>query len=159
MKLLTLVRHAESDRHPELADRDRPLSANGRRAAAEMARRWQRRGLVPDLLLTSPALRAASTARLFAHEFGIDAADIRIDDRIYPGSAGDLLDTIHAAAPAAAHLMLFGHNPGISELARLLCPALPLFELPPAGACTIAGAAAWTDFENAVLELRACERP
>jgi phosphohistidine phosphatase len=160
MKLLTLVRHAKSDHGGAVADRDRPLNARGRGAAPDMAGRWSRRGLVPDLLLTSPAVRAATTAALFAHEFGIAADAVRVDERLYLASPGDLLEAIHAAPDTARHVMVFGHNPGLSVLARMLCPALPLGELPTAGVVTLSSAArGWRRFERARLELIACDWP
>lgn len=160
MKLLTLVRHAKSDRSSDVPDRERPLNARGRSAAPDMARRWRTRELVPDLLVTSPAVRAATTATLFAREFGLDEDAVRIDERLYLASPGDMLETIHALPAPARHVMVFGHNPGISVLARLLCPELPLTELPTAAAVTLRSAArGWRGFEAAKLDLVACDRP
>jgi phosphohistidine phosphatase len=160
MKLLSLVRHAKSDRHTELADHERPLNSRGERAAPEMARRWRRHGLVPDRLCASTAVRAATTARLFAAEFGVASGDVRTDARLYLASPGDLLATIHETPTEIRHLMVFGHNPGISALARMLCPDLPLAELPTAAVCTIRSrAGSWRRFETASLELVACDWP
>ena len=160
MKLLSLVRHAKSDRHADLADRERPLNARGERAAPAMARRWLELDLVPDRMLTSPAVRAQRTALLFAREFGIAAASVRLDERIYLASPGELLEVIHGTPARTRHLMVFGHNPGISALARMLCADLPLTELPTAAVCTVKSTAhSWSGFESATLALVACERP
>lgn len=160
MKLLSLVRHGKSDRHADLADRERPLNARGERAAPAMARRWLELDLVPDRMLTSPAVRAHRTAALFAGEFGIAPASIRLDERLYLASPGDLLEVIHDTPARCRHLMVFGHNPGISALARLLCDDLPLVELPTAAVCTVKSSArSWSRFESATLALVACERP
>lgn len=160
MKLLTLVRHAKSDRRADVPDRERPLNARGLRAAADMARRWKERGLVPDLLLTSPAVRAATTATLFAREFGLAEGLVRVDERIYLATPGDLLAVIQSAPGAARHVMVFGHNPGLSVLARMLCPELPLTELPTAAIATLRSSArGWRGFAGATLELVACDWP
>ena len=160
MKLLSLVRHAKSDRHVDLPDRERPLNPRGERAAPAMARRWIERDLVPDRMVSSPAVRAHRTAVLFAGEFDVAASSIRLDERLYLASPGDLLEVVHDATAGIRHLMVFGHNPGISALARMLCADLPLVELPTAAVCTLKSTArSWSRFESATLALVACERP
>jgi phosphohistidine phosphatase len=72
------------------------------------------------LLVSSPALRALTTAQLFADELGYEHKDIVVDDRLYASSAGDLLAVIHALDKKVDRVMLFGHNPEIAELARRL---------------------------------------
>ncbi len=160
MKILSLVRHAKSDRHVDVPDRERPLSPRGLHAAPAMARRWIRLDLVPDRMLTSPAVRAHQTAVLFATEFGIAPASIRPDERLYLASPGELLEAIHDTPSRTRHLMVFGHNPGISVLARMLCPDLPFAELPTAAACTVRSSArSWARIETGTIVLVACERP
>jgi phosphohistidine phosphatase len=125
-----------------------------------MARRWIDRALVPDRMLTSPAVRAHRTAVLFAGEFGFAPASIRLDDRLYLARPGELLEVIHDTPAGTRHLMVFGHNPGISALARMLCADLPLVELPTAAVCTVKSTArSWSRFESATIALVACERP
>ena len=121
MKLLSLVRHADSDAHTMLPDRERPLNERGARDAADMPQRWRARKLTPDLLLSSPAVRAHQTAGGFAAGFGIARHDIRLDERLYLAAPGDLVQIIHETLAGIGHLMVFGHNPGISALARMLC--------------------------------------
>ena len=71
MKTLFLVRHAKSSRDdPSLPDRDRPLDDRGKRDAPTMGKRLAKRDVKPDLLLSSPALRALTTAQLMAEEVG-----------------------------------------------------------------------------------------
>jgi phosphohistidine phosphatase SixA len=56
--------------------------------------------------------------------------------------------------------MVVGHNPGISELARMLCAELPLAEMPTAALCTLrAGVRSWLSIETAGIELLACDWP
>ncbi|MDH4051495.1 MAG: histidine phosphatase family protein [Rubrivivax sp.] len=71
MKMLLLVRHAESTRDdPSLKDRDRPLIDRGRHDAPMMGKRLSARGAKPERLLSNPALRALTTAKLVADEVG-----------------------------------------------------------------------------------------
>jgi phosphohistidine phosphatase len=121
MKTLFLVRHAKSSRDdPSLPDRDRPLDDRGRQHAPKMGRRLAKRDVKPDLLLSSPALRALTTAHLIAEEVGYKRKDIVVDDRLYASSADDLLAVIRALDKKLNRVMLFGHNPEFTDLAHRL---------------------------------------
>ena len=121
MKTLFLVRHAKSSRDdPTLPDRDRPLDDRGRRDAPRMGKRLAKRDVKPDLLVSSPALRALTTAHLIADEIGYRRKDIVVDDRLYASSPDDLLAVIRALDNKLDRVMLFGHNPEFSELAHRL---------------------------------------
>jgi phosphohistidine phosphatase len=125
MKTLFLVRHAKSSKDdPSLADRDRPLADRGRKDAPEMGKRLAKRGVKPDLLMSSPALRALTTAQLMADEIGIGRDEIAVEERLYASSADGLLAVIRGLDKKAESAMLFGHNPEFTELARRLSPAI-----------------------------------
>jgi len=121
MKTLFLVRHAKSSKDdPTLADRDRPLADRGRKEAPEMGKRLARRHVKPDVLVSSPALRALTTAQLIADEIGYARKDIVLDDRLYASSADGLLAVIRAFDTKLDRAMLFGHNPEFADLAHRL---------------------------------------
>jgi len=121
MKTLFLVRHAKSSRDdPSLPDRDRPLDDRGRQDAPKMGKRLAKRDVKPDLLLSSPALRALTTAQLIAEEVGYKHKEIVADDRLYHSSADDLLAVIRALDKKLHSVMLFGHNPEFTDLAHRL---------------------------------------
>jgi phosphohistidine phosphatase len=121
MKTLILVRHAKSSRDdPSLPDRERPLDDRGLRDAPRMGKRLARRDVKPGLIVSSPALRAQTTARLIADEIGQGRGSIAVDGRLYAGSARDLLGVVRALDEKLDSVMLCGHNPEISELARQL---------------------------------------
>jgi len=121
MKTLFLVRHAKSSKDdPALADRDRPLADRGRKEAPAMGKRLAKRKVKPDLLLSSPALRALTTAQLIADELGCARKNIVVDDRLYASSAQGLLAVIRALDDKLDRVMLFGHNPEFTELAHRL---------------------------------------
>ena len=95
MKTLYLVRHAKSSwNFPELRDFDRPLNKRGKKNAPEMGKRLRAKGILPDLLLTSPANRALTTAREIAEKIGYPIKDILEDDHIYHSSETILLQII-----------------------------------------------------------------
>jgi phosphohistidine phosphatase len=121
VKTLFLVRHAKSNRDdPTLPDRERPLSDRGRRDAVSMGKRLAKRDAEPELIVSSPALRALTTAQLVADEIGYARENVVVDDRLYASSAADLLAVIRALDKKVDDVMLFGHNPEFTELAHRL---------------------------------------
>lgn len=123
MRLLSLVRHAKSSWEiPGQGDFERPLNARGQRDAPVMARRVLEEGVTPGRLVSSPANRAITTAGIFAGAFGVPSAQIRIEPAIYDASLGTLIQVVRELDDDAAAVMMFGHNPGLSELANMLAP-------------------------------------
>jgi phosphohistidine phosphatase len=121
MRLLTLIRHAKSSwDNPALHDFNRPLNERGQRDAPRMAAHVLRSLGRPDRMVSSPAVRALSTARAFAEVFGSDADALNRQPRIYEASAETLLRVVRAFSDDDRHVMMFGHNPGFTELAHRL---------------------------------------
>jgi len=137
VKRLTLVRHAKSDWSlPGQADWDRPLNKRGQRDAPEMARRLRSRRLKPDQMLSSPAVRALTTATVMARELKVPASHVSQDERLYLASAADLLAVVRERGGEAKHLMVFGHNPGLTEFANRLSAGDRIDNLPTCGVFT-----------------------
>ncbi len=122
MKQLIIMRHAKSDWGNEnLPDIDRPLNARGVRDAARMGKELKLRGLVPDLILCSPALRTRQTAEgLTANADGLVGVPIRIIENLYAASARTILLAVQSAPNSCGRLMVLGHNPGVGELTEAL---------------------------------------
>jgi phosphohistidine phosphatase len=121
MKTLFLIRHAKSSwGDTALPDEDRPLNERGRRDAPKMGERLAKRDVKPDLILSSPAMRAVKTAEIIAKKLDYRRKDIVVDDRLYAVGADDLLDVIHKLSDKLDRVMLFGHNPELTELAHRL---------------------------------------
>jgi phosphohistidine phosphatase len=85
-----------------------------------MGKRLAERKVKPDLIVSSPALRALTTAQLIADELGYEHKDIAVDDRLYASSADGLLAVVHALDKKLGSVMLFGHNPEFTDLAHRL---------------------------------------
>ncbi|MGC3980547.1 MAG: histidine phosphatase family protein [Steroidobacteraceae bacterium] len=136
MKQLTLVRHAQADNPlPDQRDWDRPLTKRGLLDAREMARRMKERSLRPELILSSPAIRAAQTAEVFAKCFA--QAKLLMAEELYLASAKQMLAAIHEHGAAVGHLMVVGHNPGISEFADELSHERSIDGMPTSGIVTV----------------------
>jgi phosphohistidine phosphatase len=121
MKTLFLIRHAKSSwDDTALPDKDRPLDDRGRRDAPKMGKRLAKRDVKPDLILSSPARRALTTAEIIAKKLDYKRRDIVVDDRLYVCAADDLLNVIQTLGDNLERVMLFGHNPELTELAHRL---------------------------------------
>ena len=119
MKTLLLMRHAKSDWGADYGvDHDRPLNERGKKSAQTMGRVIAEHGLAPEIVITSTAVRAHTTA-ILANEAGHWGAEIILEPDLYGGA----MDTaIHVASRAGDvdHLMLVGHQPTWSILAQAL---------------------------------------
>jgi phosphohistidine phosphatase len=121
MKTLFLVRHAKSSHDdPMLSDRDRPLNDRGIRDARRAGARLARCAVKVDLMVSSPARRALATAEIFAEELRYSPGEIAVDERLYAASPDEVLAVIRELDAETRRVMLFGHNPEMSELAHRL---------------------------------------
>ena len=121
MKKLVLIRHAKSDwSNSRMSDFDRPLNSRGIKDAPIIAEKLKEDGIIPDLILSSTANRALSTARLIANEYLIPFEEIKQIPSLYLGSLQDLFTIADRSADQGETLFLIAHNPGISYLASHL---------------------------------------
>jgi phosphohistidine phosphatase len=96
------------------------LNDRGKRDAPKMGERLAKRDVKPDLILSSPAIRALRTAEIIAKKLAYRRKDIVVDERLYAVEADQLLDVIHHLDNKLERVMLFGHNPELTELAHRL---------------------------------------
>lgn len=133
MKQLLLVRHAKSDwNNSELSDFERPLNKRGERDAPEMAARMLDKHIIPQAIISSPALRAITTAKYFADTFNIDESLIIKEEQIYEASSNTLLNIVNQTDNKYNFVALFGHNPGLTTLAIALCDT-QVYDIPTCG--------------------------
>jgi phosphohistidine phosphatase len=138
VKRLTLMRHGDAQwKDPEVEDFVRPLNRRGSSESEAMGRRLIELALVPDCIMASPARRAQQTAEIVARELGLATRSIHFEEALYLAGAPEILRLARAFGPRVPHLMIVGHNPGISELASLLAPMADVGGLATAALCTI----------------------
>lgn len=132
-KQLLICRHAKSSwRDAGLADKQRPLNKRGERDAPEMGRRLARRGVRPDLIMTSPAVRAKTTAEMFAAQLGYPLQQMRVCPDQYAATPVALLSLLRDLEPGLDTVMMVGHNPESTILANLLAH-LNIANIPTSG--------------------------
>lgn len=117
-KQLLLLRHGKSDWHEGEADFDRKLAKRGRQAAALMGEYLDEHDLLPDLIVTSPAVRALTTAEII--QDALDDIELIEEERVYEASLETLLAVVSGLADEYERVLLVGHNPGFEELSDAL---------------------------------------
>lgn len=121
MKTLYLLRHAKSSwEDSELRDFERPLSERGIGDIPVMAARFAERGGRPESIVSSPAVRAKTTARLMAENLGFPEDEIISNPELYFAGTGMFLKAARMMDESASAAMLVGHNPAITEFANAM---------------------------------------
>lgn len=116
-KILVLVRHAKSSwEHSGLADYQRPLNLRGERDAPRMGQRLVKRNINLELIISSTAVRALTTAQTIAKKLNYALENIILDESIYGADPRELIDMLRVVDNRYNCIMLVGHNPGITEL-------------------------------------------
>jgi phosphohistidine phosphatase len=134
MKTLFLIRHAKSSWATfGQRDHERPLELRGHNDAPRMAKHLKQLGIKPDLIVSSPAVRARTTAEYFAKELGIDAKNIDIQEEIYEADERDIAHVIHSLPEDAHTVLMFGHNPTFTYVADSYSKKLQFDNLPTCG--------------------------
>lgn len=123
MKTLLILRHAKSSwKDPRLSDHDRPLKKRGRRDAPRMGELLKEEELVPDLIISSTATRAYTTALLVAEACEYEE-EIQIEPSLYHGEPDDYIEVLQDVRKSKKCVMVVGHNPGVEELLSFLTDA------------------------------------
>lgn len=125
MKTIYLVRHAAAAKgKPKSPDMKRVLSKKGRKEAVKMAKKLKKNGMLPDLLISSPAKRAMQTARVFAKAIKYPKDKILLNKTLYEAnnasSNGTLLEDVRSMDDQFQSVIVFGHDPLLTEFAHYL---------------------------------------
>ena len=138
MHELILMRHAQAA-PAELGAEDftRPLTPAGRRAAAQAARTLAGTDVRIERVLLSPARRTQETAAIVARELKLAETLLQAVPELYAAPLAVIREVIRREHGGARSLLVVGHNPGISELARQLSVQPGRGHLPTAGLCRL----------------------
>jgi phosphohistidine phosphatase len=153
MKTLTIVRHAKSDwGNDGIEDMLRPLSERGYSDARIISTQAQKKMQIPDYWLTSPAIRAYSTALIFAHTFKVDTEKMVINKKIYAASVKSLRQIISSIPDSSSNTILFGHNPELTNFFNEISDSFA-DNIPTCGTLHLTSEAKkWRDFLSAPLK-------
>jgi|SRR5664279_774923 len=160
MKTLILVRHAKSSHSLEISsDFDRPLNDRGLREASEMGRKLFKKKVLISRFVSSPALRAKTTAELFAAEYDRKMKDITFIPSLYHAEPNQFLEAISALTDDCDQVAIFSHNPGITEFASALT-STHITQMPTSSVFAVtADINHWKDFAKAEKQFLFFYRP
>ena len=137
MKTLTILRHAKSSwSDTSLSDAKRPLNRRGKHDAPMMGERMRAHGIRPSLIVSSPATRAWSTAKIIAEAINYPREFLQKEKSLYLAPLGAILDVVMAQDSGFNNLMIVGHNPGLTDFVDFLVPGLTN-NLPTAGVVSV----------------------
>ncbi len=150
MKVLILVRHAKSTHSFGFSsDFERTLNDRGFRDAAEMGKKLVKKKVRIDQFVSSPAVRAKTTAELFVAEYQRKVKEILFIPSLYHANPENFLEVIVNLENAYQNVALFSHNPGITELASSLTPT-HIDNMPTSSVFAVtASTDQWKDFGKA----------
>ena len=121
MKTLYLMRHAKSSWDtPGLNDGERPLNSRGKKNAPFMGKLLKEKNEIPDLIISSPAKRAYSTAKKVAKEVDYPGKKILKEEKLYMADTDEFLSVIGNTGQNLNKLMLVSHNSGITRFANFI---------------------------------------
>ena len=120
MKTLLILRHAKSDwGNSQLSDHDRPLNDRGKDDAPRMGIWLKQKKMVPELIISSTAERALTTAELVAQACEFEG-ELRTTKDFYLAGPPTYIETLNELPDSYERVMVVGHNPGMEELVSLL---------------------------------------
>ncbi len=145
-RLLVLIRHAKSSwDEVGLQDFDRPLNKRGQKNAPEMGQRLAAKNFTTDIIISSPAKRAITTAKLIATEIDFDRKKIIQQAEIYEAGLNTLVNVVSTIDDKYHRAVLVGHNPSFTYLCNYLSDA-ELDNIPTCGIAHIQfDVEAWSD--------------
>ena len=154
---LILMRHGKSDWSKPMSDYMRPIKKRGHREAAIVGGWLKEQGLVPGLIISSPAQRARETAETVAENMGYDRANIFWNESVYMADVSELLDAIATTPDDCTRLMVVGHNPGLEDLLFYLTDEVDIPDdgkvMPTATVAVMETESDWADLEHASCKL------
>lgn len=160
MKTLVLIRHSKSSwAYPELNDLERPLNKRGENDAPLMAEVLKTKNIKPDVIISSPALRALVTAQVFAKALGYVEEQIVVEKIIYESGSKNILDYICNLDDVIKTALIFGHNPDLTYLATYLSSSV-FDNVPTTGiVCIDFEVSSWKEIYKQPGKLRFFEYP
>ena len=161
MKRLTLMRHGNAKwKDASVADFERPLNRRGIGETEAMARRLIELTFIPTLIITSPSTRTKQTADIVARELGLTSRQVRTDELLYLARAEDILKVIQGTGPRVPHLLIVGHNPGISKAGTDLGAKYEGEDMETGAICSLTfDARSWVAIDKSCLRESTSEAP
>lgn len=137
MKTLTIFRHAKSSwEFTDLQDHERPLLPKGEKRTKKSCAWLKKNQVIPDLIITSPAVRADITARMILDILALNIP-IQLNSSLYPGTEEQIIEILEEIPDKYNHVLIVGHNPGLTDVANMLLKEEIIEWMPTSGFATL----------------------
>lgn len=137
MKTLTIFRHAKSSwEFTDFQDHERPLLPKGEKRTKKSCSWLSENQITPDLIVTSPAVRADQTARIILKLMDLQIP-IQLNSSLYPGTEEQIIETIEDIPNKYHHVFIVGHNPGVTDVANFFLKDEIIEWMPTSGFATL----------------------
>lgn len=147
-KTIYLIRHGKASREfSRISDLDRPLLEKGCLESDKMSSLLKEYTKQIDLFISSPAVRAYSTAIIFARQINYSLNNILLEKKMYMAGSNDLLQVIKNLSEQYQSVAMFTHNPGAERLVKLLTSQSHIHFNTSAYAIIETNALHWNDIE------------
>lgn len=154
MKTVVFCRHAKSAWPDNVTDIQRPLKERGVNDANYLGGLLGAQGFNPDLIISSPAVRAQNTAEIIVRHLKY-SGEIRTERTVYYEGTGEMLSMIQDFPAELNKVMIFGHNPTMENIVRFMLQMDAPFEMPTSGmACIESMANSWEYFAPRSVYMR-----
>ncbi|QIE58514.1 histidine phosphatase family protein [Rasiella rasia] len=120
MKTLYMARHAKSSWKHDVIDHQRPLKGRGTRDAALVSAYVAENHLAPEIMISSDATRALTTAKFFKGAFEVSDEDFITNNQLYDFSGQNVMSTIKNIDDTYSRAMIVGHNHAFTSIANML---------------------------------------
>jgi phosphohistidine phosphatase len=153
MKTLLIIRHGKADwPSPGQHDQERPLTATGIKRTEKIAEFLKSRHILPDLIISSKAVRAAATAEILADGLGYNKSLIKFEKSIYHATYTEIFDLFFEIPESVQKLAIIGHNPTLTDFSNLFLEH-PIDNLPTTGVvCMSFDTDNWNTLEKAPVK-------
>jgi phosphohistidine phosphatase len=157
---LWVIRHAKSSwAEPGLTDFERPLNERGVKDGERMVRWMRKQAERPAWLVSSDARRARDTAAYVRDGYGVDAANFRLDHRLYEPTPESVLEVVRELPAACPSVALVGHNPGFSDFVNAMVGTARIDQMPTFGIALLEVPPVWLNVHFGCAQLIACYAP
>jgi phosphohistidine phosphatase len=146
-KTLYLIRHSKADLPSEgITDFERPLTQQGVSDSHRVALRLLAKKVEWDVVISSPAIRAITTAIIFSKELTFPVSKIVLNESLYESGIRDYLQVVNSIGDGVEKVAIFGHNETISEFATYLTGKIADF--PTSGVVIITFSGSWAEISG-----------
>jgi phosphohistidine phosphatase len=134
---LYIARHAKSSWEDfTLSDHERPILDKGKKKTIVVANELKRRGEIPEIIMSSTAVRASQTAEIFAEIMGYPKDKIIYNKNLYHANDDQILEELYGLDNNIKSIMIVAHNPGLTDLVNIFTKDF-IYNLPTSGVACV----------------------